>query len=87
MQTRSLDQIVKLIHSDLKIRRCNECGKAFTCANYPCRHKRSHTGEKPKEGFLELGPLAVDLCICFPRLLDEDSLMTIRVVIYSDYRR
>ena len=32
--------------------------------------------------FLELGPvLAVDLCICFHQLLDEGSVMTIKVVI------
>lgn len=28
-----LDQILKLIHSDIKIQQCYECGKTFTCVN------------------------------------------------------
>ena len=45
-----LDQIVKLIPTDKYIHEFSECGKAFTCANYLCRHERSHTGENPDEG-------------------------------------
>ena len=44
-----LDQIVKLIPTDKKIHQFSECGKAFTCANYLCRHERSHSGGKPYE--------------------------------------
>ena len=41
-----LNQIVKLIQTDKRIHQCNECGKAFTCANYLCRHERNLTGKK-----------------------------------------
>ena len=44
-----LDQIVKLIPIDKKIHWFSECGKAFTCANYLCRHERRLIGEKRSE--------------------------------------
>jgi hypothetical protein len=54
-----LDQIVKLIPIDKKIHWFSECGKAFTCANYLCRHERSLTGENPLKISSVVKPLHV----------------------------
>lgn len=41
-----LKQTASLIHIDKMIDQGNECGKSYTCANYHCRHVRSHKVDK-----------------------------------------
>ena len=58
-----LNLIVKLIYTEKKIHWCNECGKAFTCANYLCRQEKSYWREKSLNILYVVKPLHITVIL------------------------